>query len=304
MLHLLKKSKRRNFLANTLFIVLQAYVVFVQMLGGPWLERNVGALIAHVLDLVTNPKAASSHVDAVYSRKCVNFILHGTVGKLLGEGAQAAACKEIAHIILKQMNSIGKDIVRNPFLYIYNINRLRLLFILSSDFSPENAKDCNQETLFSQHLLVCALQEMGNLILGLGTTACNLLSDQSLSMYFIRVYDLYIIAFSYFINLYRFLGLIDTVMAVLVHPCQAARLAAAWCLRCICVAVPSQITPLIDRCVDGIENMRSSPEAIAGYSSALAAVLGSVRLSPLGVPHTKGKVTIAIIILIFNYESM
>lgn len=79
-------------------------------------------------------------------------------------------------------------------------------------------------------------------------------------------------------------------MAVLVHPCQAARLAASWCLRCICVAVPSQITPLIDRCVDGIENMRSSPEAIAGYSSALAAVLGSVRLSPLGVPHTKGKV--------------
>lgn len=81
-------------------------------------------------------------------------------------------------------------------------------------------------------------------------------------------------------------------MAVLVHPCQAARLAASWCLRCICVAVPSQITPLIDRCVDGIENMRSSPEAIAGYSSALAAVLGSVRLSPLGVPHTKGKVCV------------
>lgn len=52
-----------------------------------------------------------------------------------------------------------------------------------ADFSPENAKDCNQETLFSQHLLVCALQEMGCLILGLGTTATNLLSDQSLSMY-------------------------------------------------------------------------------------------------------------------------
>ena len=36
--------------------------------------------------------------------------------------------------------------------------------------------------------------------------------------------------------------------------------------------------------------MRSSPEAIAGYSSALAAILGSVRYSPLGIPHTKGKV--------------
>lgn len=56
------------------------------------------------------------------------------------------------------------------------------------------------------------------------------------------------------------------------------------------MAVPSQITPLIDRFVDAIEKMRSSPDAISGYSAALAAVLGSVRLSPLGIPHTKGKV--------------
>ncbi|KAJ9574541.1 hypothetical protein L9F63_008280 [Diploptera punctata] len=90
-------------------------------------------------------------------------------------------------------------------------------------------------------------------------------------------------------------------MAVLVHPCQAARLAAAWCLRCICVAVPSQITPLIDRCVEGIENMRTSPEAIAGYSGALAAVLGSVRLSPLGVPHTKGKVSFFFCCCFFSF---
>jgi len=113
----LLSQKTFNFILKYIFIVhdktshlmlLQAYVIFVQMLGGTWLERNIGALIAHVLDLVTNPKAASSHVEAVYSRKCVNFILRGTIGKLLGEGAQAAACKEIAHIILKQMNSIGK----------------------------------------------------------------------------------------------------------------------------------------------------------------------------------------------------
>ncbi|XP_021938507.1 HEAT repeat-containing protein 5B isoform X3 [Zootermopsis nevadensis] len=219
--------------------VTHAYVIFVQILGGVWLERNITTLLTHVLDLVANPKAASSHVDAVYSRKCINFILRSVLGRMLGEKAQASACKEIAHIVIKQMNSI--------------------------DFNPENAKDFNQETLFSQHLLVCALQEMGSIILGLGTTAGNLLTDQSLS-------------------------LIEAIMAVLIHPCQAARLAAAWCLRCICVAVPSQITPLIDRCVEGIENMRTSPEAIAGYSGALAAVLGGVRLSPLGVPHTKGKV--------------
>lgn len=219
--------------------VTHAYVVFVQILGGAWLERNLGALLSHVLDLVANPKAASSHVDAVYSRKCISFILRSVLGRMLGEKAQASAAKEIAQIILKQMNSI--------------------------DFNPENAKDCNQETLFGQHLLVCALQELGALVLGLGTTAAILLTDQSLS-------------------------LVDAAVAVLVHPCQAARLAAAWALRCICVAVPAQSTPLIDKCVEGIENMRTSPEAIGGYSAALAAVLGGVRLSPLGVPHTKGKV--------------
>lgn len=219
--------------------VTHAYVVFVKVMGGVWLERNLSPFLVHVLDLVANPKAASSHVDAVYSRKCINFILRSVIGKMLGEKAQTAACKELVLLIAKQMNSI--------------------------DFNPENAKDSNQETLFSQHLLVCALQELGNLILTLGTTAQVLLAEQSLN-------------------------LLDAVCAVLVHPCSAARLAAGWCLRCICVAVPSQITPLIDRCVEAIETMRSIPEAIAGYSGALAAVLGSVRYSPLGVPHTKGKV--------------
>jgi hypothetical protein len=56
--------------------VTHAYVVFVQILGNVWLERNVTTLLAHVLDLVANPKAASSHVDAVYSRKYVHAVMH------------------------------------------------------------------------------------------------------------------------------------------------------------------------------------------------------------------------------------
>ncbi|XP_034488397.1 HEAT repeat-containing protein 5B isoform X2 [Drosophila innubila] len=219
--------------------VTHAYVVFVQFMGSVWLERQLSTFLAHILDLVANPKAACSHVDAVYSRKCINFILRSTIGKMLGEKAQSAACKELIHLVAKQMNSI--------------------------DFNPENAKDSNQETLFSQHLLVCALQELSSLFIGLGTTAQNLLTDQSLNA-------------------------IDATCAVLVHPCAAARLAAAWCLRSCCIAVPSQITPLIDRFIEAIEQMRSSPEAIAGYSCALAAILGSARHSPLGIPHTKGKV--------------
>lgn len=219
--------------------VTHAYVVLMQQMGSVWLERNLQKILTHILDLVANPKAASSHVDAVYSRKCINFILRSVVGKMIGEKVQISTCKELVQIVAKQMNTI--------------------------DFNPENAKDSNQETLFSQHLLVCALQELGSLVLILGTTAQNLLNDQQLNF-------------------------VDTTCAVLIHPCLAARLAAAWCLRCICVAVPSQITLLIDRFIDAMENMRSSPEAISGYSCSLAAVLGSVKFSPLGIPHTKGKV--------------
>jgi hypothetical protein len=57
---------------------------------------------------VANPKAASSHVDAVYSRKCINFILRSALGRMLSEKAQASACKEIATIVTAQMKSIGE----------------------------------------------------------------------------------------------------------------------------------------------------------------------------------------------------
>jgi hypothetical protein len=57
------------------------------------------------------------------------------------------------------------------------------IFFVSLDFSPENAKDFNQETIFGQHFLVCALQEMGCLLLNMGTMANNLISDNTCSKF-------------------------------------------------------------------------------------------------------------------------
>lgn len=90
--------------------------------------------------------------------------------------------------------------------------------------------------------------------------------------------------------MYILLGIIEPVISVLIHPSHAARLAASWCLGCISVALPSQLTPLLDRCVERIDKLKSSPEAVSGYSSALAALLGGVYQCTLGIPHAKGKV--------------
>jgi len=46
------------------------------------------------------------------------------------------------------------------------------------------------------------------------------------------------------------------------------------------------------RCVDALENLRSTPEAVSGYSAALAALIAGVSSSTLGIPHNRGKVYI------------
>ena len=87
--------------------MLQSYVEFIREMGGPWLERNLAEFLSHVLGLVGNPRACPSHVDAVYARKCVLFILRSVIGGVLGEKAQIAAAKEICQVVVKQMNAIG-----------------------------------------------------------------------------------------------------------------------------------------------------------------------------------------------------
>lgn len=87
--------------------VTHAYIEFVKCMGGLWLERNISLFLNHIVDLVASPKATPTHVDAVYARKCVLFILRSLIGSLLGEKAQISAAKEICHIIIKQMNTVG-----------------------------------------------------------------------------------------------------------------------------------------------------------------------------------------------------
>ncbi|XP_071161425.1 HEAT repeat-containing protein 5B-like isoform X1 [Mytilus edulis] len=220
--------------------ITHAYIGFVRTMGGLWLERNISLFLNHVLNLVANPKATPTHVDAVYARKCVLFIMRCCIGELLGEKAQIAAAKEICQIIIKQMNTVGEAAVD----------------------SANDAK--SQSILGGQHVLVCALHELGSLVLRLGTSASPLVAEPAT-------------------------GIIEPVVSVLIHPSPASRLSASWCLGCIARALPSQLTPLLDRCVERMDKLKSSPEAVSGYSSAIAALLGGIYQCPLGIPHAKGK---------------
>ena len=80
---------------------------FSQSLGSIWLERIMPDFLNHILFLASNPRATSSHVDAVYARKCVQFILRSVIGGSLGEKAQISTAKEICQIIIKIMNTLG-----------------------------------------------------------------------------------------------------------------------------------------------------------------------------------------------------
>ncbi|XP_076872255.1 HEAT repeat-containing protein 5B isoform X2 [Brachyhypopomus gauderio] len=227
--------------------VTQAYVVFVTTLGGQWLERNFATFLSHVLELVAHPRATQTHVEAVYSRRCVSFALRATLGGLLGEKAQIAATKEICQAISKQMRAVEAVV---------------------SDSGGEN-KGGAADVSASQHVMVCALKELGSLVQSLSATASPLIQEPSI-------------------------GLLETVSSVLLHPSMAARLAAARCLRCVAVALPYQLTPLLERCAERINSLKTSPEAVSGYSFAMAALLGGVHQCPLGIPHSKGKMVVSI----------
>ena len=133
----------------------QAYVVFVTTLGGQWLERNFATFLSHVLDLVSHPRATQTHVEAVYSRRCVSFMLRATLGGLLGEKAQIAAGKEICQAISKQMRAVGKEdggeISRFRALqskYSSIIIIFNLLFILFLKFLHDLCLYCVQSFCF------------------------------------------------------------------------------------------------------------------------------------------------------------
>ena len=137
-----------------------------------------------------------------------------------------------------------------------------LAAILGRSLGPA---DQEGEAAGQAQLQVCALLQLGSLAAGLGTATASLLTEPGLK-------------------------LLDCVIAGLLSPAAAVRLASAQCLRQVAGAVPSVLTPLLDKCLEALDSYKSSEAAVSGYSAGLAALLGAVRASPNGIPHTRGKI--------------
>ncbi|XP_041809707.1 HEAT repeat-containing protein 5A isoform X2 [Chelmon rostratus] len=238
--------------------VTQACVVFVSTLGGSWLEANFPAFLSLLMELASHGRATQTPGDAVVTRCCVSFILRTTLGSLLGEKAQTNAAKQLCLAVASQKRAIGEQ----------KLSSVCLQHAALTDGNMET-RVSSADVSASQHVLVCCLVELGALIQGLGSTAAPLLTDSSTA-------------------------LLDTVVSVLLHPVSSACLAAAWCLRCVAVAMPSQGSLLLDRCAERLVALKSSPEAVAGYGAAVAALVAAVQHCPLGIPHTKGMVVLGL----------
>ena len=100
----------------------------------------------------------------------------------------------------------------------------------------------------THHILVCALTAIGSLLKSLGTEAVVLLAD-SVSATTAN-------ANAAASSSTKSASVVESICATLLHPSSSARLAAAWCMRSLAVALPSQRTPFILKCAEQLDALR------------------------------------------------
>lgn len=262
---------------NFLLLLFQTYIIFLTEMGGGWVERNIPIITKHVLELVSHPRTISTHIDAVYSRKCISFILRSVFGRLLGESAQFLAAKHLCQFVSQ---TVASSFPQPPRQQSSRESLSEQQGGVGSTVGGEREKDRDKEKdrfSLQQHMVICAVLEIGALVYSLNTAALPLVTGESGGG--TSAQEL----------IERKPPLLSAINGVLVHQLPAPRLAAAWCMFCVGLALPSQLSTLVDFCMIQLKGSRKSVVAVSGYSYAVAALLGTVRSSELGLPSSKAK---------------
>ena len=238
------------------------------------MERNLPVITKHVLELVSQPRTISTHIDAVYSRKCISFILRSVFGRLLGESAQFLAAKHLCQFVSQTVAPGAQQPIR------HQPSKDSLGEKSDQGGSMDKDKDRDKERdrfSLQQHMVICAALEIGALVYSLNTAALPLVTGEGGGE--MSPQEL----------VQKKPPLLLAMSRVLLHQQQAPRLAAAWCMFCVGLALPSQLSTLVDFCLLQLKGSQKSTVAVSGYSYATAALLGTVRSSELGLPSSKAK---------------
>ena len=202
-------------------VLIEAYSMFFRSLGVQYIEAHYETILNALLQFYRDPKNLEDDAEFKVTHNVVNYILRGSVGKILSEAGQIRACKYLLSIL--------------------------------KEWSTERP-DFN-----SKIVLGCILRELECLLRELGPAAKTLEEEMISAFSMLLDYDAHI-----------------------VH----IRLAS--CFRVLCLALPNQITPFLNKVTALLQadigklsaNSHSSMDKLLGYSYALAAIIGVI-------PHRK-----------------
>lgn len=195
-----------------------AYVEVAKELGAGWLEKNLLFFIRHVLEVV-------------YRTGKYPFCFHKNL--FLGPLAYTTNSTQAAEVVYMRrcISYIFRETLGQLLSEPAQINACKHLGELLNEYI--NSFDCSMETeerilnadaYSSAQASIISLMEIGSLVRQIGTSVTPLFVEAS--------------------------GIMEPVFACLLHPIYATRTAAAWCLRCVTYSVPSQATPIVDRCIN------------------------------------------------------
>lgn len=228
-------------------------MIFLTEMGGGWVERHLPTMTQHILSLLSHSKTTATHIDAVYSRKCVGFILRSVFGQLLGESAQFVAAKHLCQLVVQTTAALGGGASGQT------ARGQRSEGVGPEDGngggSEREGRDRSSSHALSQsqqqqHGVICAILEVGALVFNLNTAALPLVvSDTSGGGGAGRVEQGDDPSLSK-----RQPPLFTALNSILLLPHLAPRLAGAWCLHCVSLALPSQLCYLVSHCLSQLRD--------------------------------------------------
>uniref|UniRef100_A0A3Q0KPG9 HEAT repeat-containing protein 5B n=1 Tax=Schistosoma mansoni TaxID=6183 RepID=A0A3Q0KPG9_SCHMA len=86
--------------------VTYAYIEFIVEMGPLWFETNLSTILTHLMNLLLVPRATPTHVEAIYARQCIQYLLGTVFRHLLSESIQLVAISELIKILVYHLQHL------------------------------------------------------------------------------------------------------------------------------------------------------------------------------------------------------